>query len=214
MARAPEQPRRDQFSGEELQSYDAVIERERNRGGVGPDGKISAYYGALLNSPTWCYHIASLGRQVRLAGDRSGTYTHADREWVDQVLCKDWGTNVVMGGHLEDALARGVRLEAIRALRAGREQDLTEDERQLTEYIRQVTQGRVTDESLAAMKKRMGQRGVVEYTTFIMFLVLTMRLIQAFTGATGPSDAEINQALEEFATGKRPLPSGVHIGAG
>jgi len=213
MARTPAQPDRSQFGGEELQSYDAVMDRERNRGGVGPDGKIGGYYGALLNSPTWCFHIASLGRLVRLAGDRPDTYSHADREWVDQVLCKDWGTNVVMGGHLEDALARGVRLEAIRALREGREQDLTDDERQLTEYIRQVSQGRVTDESFAAMKERLGERGVVEYTAFITFLVLTMRLIQALTGATGPADAEIDQKVRQYASGERPLPTAVHIGA-
>jgi hypothetical protein len=118
-----------------------------------------------------------------------------------------------MGGHLPDALARGVRLEAIIALREGREEDLTDDERFLAEYIRQVTQGRLTDDSYARMVDRIGTRGAVEYTIFIMFLTLTMRLIEATTARVGPTDDEIMQELREYRDGTRPIPSEILIGA-
>lgn len=215
--RPPAQPSRDTFSGEELDYHDRVIERERNRGTVGPDGLIGgpggSYYAALLNSPEMAYHVASLGRLVRLAGDRGDSFSHADREWVDQVLCKDWGTNVVMGSHLPDALARGVRLEAVIALREGREHDLTDDERFLTDFIRRVTQGRMTDEVFQRMVDRLGQRGAIEYAIFVMFLTLTMRLIETTTGRTGPTDEEVMAELRAYRDGERELPSELLIGA-
>jgi hypothetical protein len=212
--RPPGQPDRSQFSGEDLEAYDQVIERERNRGGVDENGKINAYYGSLLQSPQMCFHIASMGRLVRQAGDRDDTYSHADREWVDQVLCWDWRTNVVMRGHLEDALVRGVRAEAIKALREGREQDLTDDEQLLTEYIRQVRDGRVSDETYGAIEQRMSKRGAVEYTIFIMFLNLTMRLIEAMTGDYGPSDEELMKEIDEYVDGTRAIPTEALIGSG
>jgi hypothetical protein len=212
--RPPGQPDIAEFSGDDREAYENVITRERNRGGVDAEGKTSAYYGSLLRSPQMCYHIAALGRLVRLAGDRDDTYTHADREWVDQVLCFDLRTNVVMRGHLEDALARGVRPEAIKALREGRETDLTGEERQLTEFIRQVRDGRVTDELYEGIQRRMGQRGAVEYTIFIMYLVLTMRLIEAMTGNHGPTDAELMMEIDEYIAGTRQIPSEPLIGSG
>jgi hypothetical protein len=214
MARPPAAPEPDEIRADELEYYEGIVERERNRGGLTPDGKVPGYFGALLNSPGMGFHISSLGRLVRQAGDYPDTYSHADREWVDQVLSKDWGSNTVLGGHIPDALARGVRLDAIIALREGREQDLTDDEQFLTEYVRQVRDGRVTDESYQRMTDRIGRRGAAEYTIFIMFLVLTIRLIEALTGSTGPSDAEVDQILKEYKDGTRAIPSEPLIGAG
>ena len=120
----------------------------------------------------------------------------------------------MLAPHIPDALAVGVRLDAIIALREGREEDLTEDERFLTEFIRQVRDGRVTDESFERMKQRIGERGVIELSIFIMFLVLTIRLIETTTGATGPTDEEVAQILREYEDGTREIPTEVLIAAG
>ena len=61
-----------------------------------------------------------------------------------------------MGLHVPDAVAAGVRLEAIEAIRYGHEEDLTEDEQLLARYIRQLVSGTVDDETFAAMSARMG----------------------------------------------------------
>ena len=184
------------------------IARQQARGGAESTEKVGGYFGALLNSPPLGYHLSMIGRYVRSAGDRPGSFTHADREWVDQVLSHDWDTYVVMEHHLPDALAVGVRLDAIIALRDGREQDLTPQERQLTEYIRMVRDGCVTNEAWTAMAERMGQRGAVEYTIFIMFLNLTMRLIEAFTGdEPGASPESVDEMLREFKAGTRAIPT-------
>jgi hypothetical protein len=215
MTRPPAPPSRNGFNDQELEAYEGLVTRERNRGKLEANGLPGGYFGALLNSPVLGYLIASLGRTTREVGDREGSFSHAQREWVDQVLSVEFGTNVVLGVHIPDALVRGVRLDAIRALRGGREDELTDDERLLAVYIRQVVRGEVTDESFAAIEAHFGgTRGAVEYTIFIMFLVLTMRLISALTGRAGASNDEVAAILEEYANGTRPIPTEVLEGAG
>jgi hypothetical protein len=211
--RPPGQPNRNDLDGEDGVAYDQVIEREQRRGGVDSEGKINLYYGSLLQSPQMAYHIAALGKLVRVAADRGDTYSHAEREWVDQVLTCDLHTNVVMRGHLEDGLAQGVRPEAIKALREGREKTLTSDEQELTDYIREVTGGCVTDESYARIEQRLGRRGAVEFTIFISYLLMTIRLIQALTGSGGPTgkgiptDEELMREIGEYISGAREIPA-------
>jgi hypothetical protein len=193
-------PDRDAFSGEERDAYDAIAGRSREKfGGVSP------YNQALLNSPPFGEALARLGRLVRTAGERPGTYTHADRELVDQVLSADLETNVVQALHIPDALSAGVRLEAIRALRGGDEAALTGAEALRVAYVRAVAGGTVADELYDELVAEMGLRAVVEYTIFIAFLQMTIRLWQAF-GMEDPEDAEIDALLADLASGARAVP--------
>jgi hypothetical protein len=121
------------------------------------------------------------------------------------VLSAFMGTNIHMPGHMPDAIAVGVRPEAIKAIRSGRDQDLTEDELLLATYIRQVVSGSTTEETRDAIEKRLGRRGLVEYTVFITVLQLTTRQAQAF-GAPDPPNSEVDRMLEELIDGTRPLP--------
>jgi hypothetical protein len=180
--------------------YDFVVGRNE-----GKFGSLPPYHAALLWSPPFGAALNRLGSLVRSAGERPGTYSHADREFVDQVLSAQWRTGVVMGVHLPDALAVGVRLEAIEALRAGRDEELTEDELLLATYIRQVVTGTVDDATFDRMEARLGRRGVVEYTIFIAFLQLTIRLFQAF-GMPDLADDEIDALVREFREGTRVPP--------
>jgi hypothetical protein len=205
MSRPPAQPKRDQVPDDEREAYDAVIARMRRMAGL-PEAPpeehmpVGTYFGALLNSPAMCQIVAQMGTFVRTAGNREGTYSHADREFVDQVLSADWKTNVVQGVHIADAIGVGVRLEAIEALRYHHEEDLNDDEQLLAKYIRQVVSGQVDDETHDAMERRLGTRGLVEYTGFILWLQWTMRMMQAL-GTEDPSDEEIDKVLDELRTG-------------
>lgn len=199
MPRPPAQPARESVSPHDLADFDRVVDRFKGEENITP------YFGALLNSPPFCAALAALGTLVRKAGDQPNSYSHTDREFADQVLAVALKTNVVMKRHIPDALAVGIRPEAIEALRAGRDDDLTDGEGLLARYICQVASGTVSDECYAAMEKRLGVRGVVEYTIFIAFLVLIMRLYQAF-GLPDPSDAEIAILLREYQDGTRDLP--------
>jgi hypothetical protein len=200
----PRQPRRDEIEEDERASYEVVIERAR-RMGIGDPEADAGYYGRLMLSPAMGNQLSEMGRIVRSRGDRGDTYSHADREFVDQVLSVDFGTNVVQLMHLPDALATGVRLEAIEALQAGRTEDLSEDEAQLADFIRRVVAGRVDAGAWEAMEARMGERGVLEYTIFILFLQLTMRLMQA-VGMPDPPSSEIEAMIDAFRSGARERP--------
>jgi hypothetical protein len=199
MPRPPQQPDRDSIPLHELEDYDNVVGRFARRlepGGVVPH----PYFEALLNSPPLAAPLVSLGRRVRQRGELDGTYSHADREWVDQVLYADWGLNAFKVLHTEDALAAGVRLEAIEALRDGRDEDLTEDERLLTAYIRGVVTGTVTAELWDAMETRLGQRGLVEYSIFVAKLQLIFRLHQAF-GIAEDADEDVEAVISKYKAG-------------
>src|ERR1700733_3578282 len=205
MSRPPAQPKRDQVPDDERAAYDAVIARMRKMAGL-PEAPAEehmpggAYLGALLNSPAMCQIVAQMGTFVRTAGNRQGTYSHADREFVDQVLSADWKTNVVQGVHIADAIGVGVRLEAIEALRYHHEEDLNDDERLLARYIRQVVDGDVDDETYGAIEQRLGTRGLVEYTGFILWLQWIIRMMQAL-GTHNPTDEEIDGIVEELRVG-------------
>ncbi len=205
MSRPPEQPRRADVPADQIEAYDAVVSRMRRMAGMADapadeDFKVGTYFGALLNSPSMCQIVAQMGTFVRTAGNREGTYSHADREFVDQVLSADWRTNVVQGVHVADALGVGVRLEAIEALRYHHEEDLNDDETLLAKWIRQVVNGQVDDETFAAMEQRLGTRGLVEYTGFVLWLQWTMRMMQAL-GTENPSDEEIDRIIDELRSG-------------
>jgi hypothetical protein len=203
------QPARSEFDDrEDLEGFDAVVERRRRIGMAGEEQEtpdLGEYFGAMVNSPRLCALAAGMGTFVRTAGERPGSYSHADREFVDQVLSVDFGTNVVQKLHVPDAVAAGVRLEAIEALRQDREEDLNEDERLLARFIRQVVGGDVDDETFAAIQARLGTRGVVEYAGFILWLQWTIRMTQAL-GGEDPPDEEINRIVRELKDGSREVP--------
>ena len=96
------QPARSTFEDpEDLAGYDAVIERCRIQGLADASDRVGDYWGGLLNSPMLTGIASAMGTFVRRAGERDNTYTHAQREFVDQVLSADQKSNVVQGWHIE-----------------------------------------------------------------------------------------------------------------
>jgi hypothetical protein len=166
---------------------------------------LGEYRGVLMHSPPFANALSHLGKLVRTRGEFEGSYSHRDREFVNIVLGYDFPYPLEIGTHLGAALDAGVRMEAVDALREGREENLNDDERQLATYIRQVVSGTVTDESYAEMEKRLGVRGAVEYTVFVAFLNLVMRLFQAFD-ISGPTQADVDELIQGFRDGTRELP--------
>ena len=98
-----------------------------------------------------------------------------------------------------------MRLEAIKALRYGNEQDLNEDEQLLAVYIRQVVTGTVDDATWERMEQRLGTRGVVEYTGFVLWLQWIMRMMQALQ-ISCPSDDEIDAVIAGLESGQIEVP--------
>ena len=205
MSFPPKQPARASLAPNEQSMWDDVIERARKQAPTRDVDTDAGYYGRLLQSPPASYHLSELGRFFRGVGDRPGSYSHHDREVVDQVFAADWKTNCVAITHINDALAVGVRMELIEALRYGREHELTEDEAGLVSFIRKVVTGKMDKATWDRIETRMGERGVVEYACFILFLQTTMRGIQLMSGGVEPSDAEIDQMIADLKSGKREV---------
>src|SRR5260370_37277965 len=93
------------------------------------------YYGALLNSPPFAAATSQLAMAARSAGNRAGTYSHADREWVDQVLSYQLDFYTVRAEHTRVGEGGGARRAAYHEKHEGRGEDLTDDERLLKAYI-------------------------------------------------------------------------------
>ncbi len=201
-ARLPQPPALEDVAAEELADYEHVVERTGRVHGA--ESPAAQYFGALLNSPPLAAALTRLGTEVRRGGLR-GTYTDADRELMDIALAVALGSNAILPIHIPDALAVGVRPQAIEALLARRDADLTDGERQLVTYAREVVAGTVSDESHAALRERFGERGAVEFTVLVGFLLMTIRLWQAL-GLPEPSDAEMRTLLDDLREGKEPLP--------
>lgn len=196
-------PARDEVAAAERDAFDRVVERTARIHGW--DSIQARYFGALLNAPPLADVLVTFGRQMR-EGQLRGSYTDAERELVDMVLATDLGYNGILDVHIRDALAVGVRPEAIEAIRKGHEADLTPEERQIVAFTRQVVAGEVTDERYAAMVERLGRRGALEFTIFVGFLLMTVRLWQAL-GVPDPTDDEIDDLFAGLVEGRIDIPS-------
>lgn len=201
-ARLRELPARESVAAAELEDYDAVLARTRAR--YSEYDLPRAYFGAIANAPVLAAALVRLGRLVR-EGQLRGAYSDADRELVDLVLSKDFGFNAILTVHAPDALAVGVRPEAMAAIWQGREELLSAEEAQIAEYARAVVAGEVSDEMHGRLVERMGDRGALEFTIFVGFLLMTFRLWQA-VGVPDPTDEEIGRLIDDLLCGRVELP--------
>ena len=153
------------------------------------------------------WRLASLGRAARQRGNYEGTYTHAQREFVDQIMMHDFGTNAFRRLHTNDALSSGVRIEAIEAIRAGREEEVLIDEEKVeARFVRGILARDLDDETWDSMEEIIGtQRGTVELAIFVGLLQLILTLYHAF-GLPPDSDEEVQGVIDRFKAGEE-LPS-------
>lgn len=200
MPRISTLPQISDFSGEEREAFERVYRRYSRDAEFKDPIPTGAYTRWALHTPVLTSLMSELGRRMRLVGDAPGSFSHTDREFADQVLCADFKCDLFQEMHVPDAIAVGVRIEAIEALREGRDEDLTEDEKLLTDFVRGVAHGRMTDEIWHTMESRMGVRGTIEYAMFTAFLVCIFRIYQAFD-MPGFGDAEVREMIARIKDG-------------
>lgn len=200
--RLPQALPRDAVSVDEQTYHDRVTQRTNRVHGAA--GLPADYFGALLQSPPLAAVLTDFGTLIRTGGLR-GTYTDAERELMDIALAVELGSNAILQVHIPDALAVGVPIRAVRALVDRREDTLTQDELALVTYAREYVKGTVTDRSYAALRQRLGDRGALEFTVLIGFLLMTIRLWQAL-GVPEPTPDEIQELLNSVETKAHALP--------
>jgi hypothetical protein len=202
MSRLEPRPDRASIPEEERADYDAVLERTERIHGL--DGVAATYFGAILNAPPLAAVIAQYGTRVR-QGQLRRTYTDAERELMDLALARELGSGAILPIHVPDAVAVGVRPEAVEATLAGDDAALTPEELQLVEYARSFARGTVDDAQYAGIRERFGPRGAVEFTILLGFLTMTIRLWQAL-GVREPTEAEIDLLLQRLRDGTLEIP--------
>jgi hypothetical protein len=209
MPRPPAQPKRSEIRPDELEFFDAAVGRYLHgyMPGAKPedDNPLPTALAAELNSPRYAAAIAQMGTVSRTAGEREGGMQHIDREWVDQVVSYHYGYVDMLTVHTPDAIATGVRIEAIEALRDGREEEFTEREKLVTAYIRGIITRSLTDEVYDAIEADMGRRGAVELMVFTCYFQFLLHLFMAIGGPAAGSDV-IDGIIEDIKSGKRELP--------
>jgi hypothetical protein len=160
----------------------------------------------LLASPPCAVALFDAGSAVFKQYGKPNTWTPYLHEWADFLISADSDNFVMQELHTPNAVAAGLRVDAIQAVCDGREQELTADESEIVEFIRNVVQGTMTNASWESMQKRIGsERGIVEYVWFILVLVLHIRLFQVFD-APGMSKEEHYELLDKIREGSHPLP--------
>lgn len=198
-------PSRDNFDDPvELEAFDWLNDSYLKL--IGARGGQSNFFSQLAVSPVIAQSLAKIGRTIRDGCDRGVGFSHADREWIDQVVCHDLDTEILQGTHLPAGLNYGIRAEAIQALRAGREEDLTEDERLMTDFIRAVMRGTMNDDIWARFCARSTERGAVEFAVLTMFLQLIARMLLVLRLTPPKSREEIDQLIDDYKSGRQPIP--------
>ena len=208
MPRPLPQPRRADMAPEDQELYDYAVSRQYPDAEPGEERDLGAYHGTLLNSPAFARLFELGGETVRMRGEDADSYSQRDRAFVDHVLSAELNTNAVLSHFITEGLTLGIELPTQRAVREGRDEDLSDDDRFLATYIRATVRGECSDELWERMITRLGPKGTLEYTSFINFLLMTIRNIQATCGADGePSDEEIERLFSDYETGARAAPA-------
>jgi hypothetical protein len=204
-----------EISADERDDYEHVLsfvarQVQHQRRAAGEDGAsggeptpvtVGGYWGALLNSPGLARRLAEMGAFYGQAEAR-GSFSNRDRELTDLMIGREVRWNVGFKGHISIALASGVEVETMRALLDGRHDDLTVEDLELLEFIRQVLTHTVTDEGFAGIVKRYGERGAVEYTAFVAHIFATSRLMHSL-GVSEPTDKEVRTVVDDLAKSAR-----------
>jgi alkylhydroperoxidase family enzyme len=227
MSWTPPMPDRSAVHDDERAAYDSVVERQMKYGYTEfvkrflhddvlksfPGEGVQPYFGAMLNSPLVAQGMSDLGAVYRTRGEYADGMSHADREWVDMVICDEVSCLWVLYVHAPDAIASGVRAEAILAVVRGRDDELRPEEKLKADFIRAVVGGTVTRELYGAVEELVGRRAAVEITAFTGHLLKTMRLMQAW-GVPDISKVQLEEFVQALVDGKVELPEGPRVPVG
>jgi hypothetical protein len=213
MARPPRVPTRDEVREEERENYDAIVKAGEFSLEVTREGEkvfdwdhsklFMDYYARMLVNPDAARAIRLVGGATRKAEyfEGSKSFSAADHELIDLVLCFDANYWALLRIHTPSAVVAGVSVDTIEALRDHREDELDDDTKFVVQFIREVANGTLTDESWDRMETRLGsERGIMDYVVLILILQLHVRLSHVLKVEPIPED-EYTAMLEILRSG-------------
>lgn len=214
--RFPRIPPREEVAEEELPAWDqfkARFEKVRmDKYQLEYRHRIAGGFFGLWCSPGLAAQLTEGGKPAMLNQGKPGSFTAADHEFIDLVLCFDSGHWGLLANHVPYAVASGIPVSTVRALRDRRESELSSDDQLVIAFIRGVRDGTVDDALWNDMVRRMGsERGAVELAYFTLHLLMHVRLNQLFDEVQIRPD-ELEDLLDKLERGEYPLPQVVHHG--
>lgn len=214
--RFPRIPKREELPEDERAAWDEFqvrFEKVRtDKHALEYRHRIAGGFFGLMCSPRLAAQLTAGGKPAMAQQGKPGSFTAADHEFIDLVLSFDSGHWGLLANHVPFAVASGIPTSTVRALRDGREDELSPEDRQVVEFIRATRDGTITDEMWSAMVKRIGtERGVVELMYLTLHLLMHVRFIQAFDEVQIPPD-ELEDLLCKLERGEYPLPDVAHAG--
>jgi 4-carboxymuconolactone decarboxylase len=161
-------PDREQMSREQQKVYDEVVK--------GPRGMMVGPLRAVIHSPELADRWQRLGEFVRYRT----VLPEGLKELAIIVCAKRWNSEVEWGVHALAARDGGVPEDVINAIREGREPTLDEDSAEIYEFTRQLQMsGEIEDETYWAVRRRWGERGIVELTAIIGYYTMVSMMLNA-----------------------------------
>jgi hypothetical protein len=138
-----------------------------------------------------------------------GIISRKAHEWTDLVVAFALSADdawLILGLHLPLAIAAGIRVSEIEALRGERLEELVSEDRQQVEFVRAVLSGTVTDELWKRQVTLLGStRAVVEQVSLTLLCVCRLRMAQAL-GADGISNDDLDDLLSGYRDGRHTVP--------
>jgi hypothetical protein len=203
-------PKRDLIAWEDRGDYEEVLARIKDLGNGKDlvDGEPAgvAVFKALAASPRDGACLSRYEVALRSREGKPNTFRAYEHELTAAVYDLDSGYYGFLALRTPFAIAAGVRVEALEALRDHKDDKLTTEEAEHVKFIRAVRDGKMTDAIWNSMKTRMGsERGAVEYT----YLVLVRNALHQFSWAVGApemSRKDFDKMLADFKSGTRKPP--------
>jgi hypothetical protein len=221
--RLPTVPDRSSMEPQELRAYDILAEdiksriADKSRLIIGGLPESVGFRSALIVAPKVGAAIMADGGLRDALWEykaKPGHFTHLDHETTTQVLLLDSGYLNFNFVHTPRALAAGVKMETIEALRDHRDDLIHPDDWQRVEFVRAVRDGKMTDDIWYRMKSKLGtDRGVVEF----VHVVLHLEHVHKFDWACGDAEmsrADYDKMLSDIKSGVHKLPPYTDPGAG
>jgi alkylhydroperoxidase family enzyme len=185
--RLPEVERED-LSPDEQVIFDRITAMEGATGKYREDQRRN-YYRMLLNSPL-------LADQIALPGAWAQAFSPSLANLELMTVAAGAPCRFLLIGHVPDAIASGVRPEAVKAILEGDDDALHGEERLLVRCARQVANRALSDDEFKELEKLLGRRTALEYIFLACFISGHILLYSAL-GIPEPSPEAIDDLLRQ-----------------
>jgi alkylhydroperoxidase family enzyme len=153
----------------------------------------------MLNSPK----LAELHAGTRRYLATSMPFAHSLRELSNVVIAVEMASAALLHRHGRTAIERsGARPEAVEAVKALHYESLTDEERLIAQYVREVVHGTVTDETFDALRDKIGNKGMVDFTFLITTNIAWVRYAQALGIESDDREGRLDAPFEALISGQ------------